>query len=58
MSTIANAKVEHNYNCYNGYFFGCLLYTAKDLMSIHLKFSEKIAYRILYRKETNKQYCY
>ena len=49
MSTIANAKVEHNYNCYNGYFFGCLLY---------LKFSEKIAYRILYRKETNKQYCY
>ena len=25
MSTIANAKVEHNYNCYNGYFFGCLL---------------------------------
>ena len=24
MSTIANAKVEHNYNCYNGYFFGCL----------------------------------
>ena len=26
MSTIANAKVEHNYNRYNGYFFGCLLY--------------------------------
>ena len=26
MSTIANAKVEHNYNCYNGYFFGCLPY--------------------------------
>ena len=25
MSTIANAKVAHNYNCYNGYFFGCLL---------------------------------
>ena len=25
MSTIANAKVEHNYNRYNGYFFGCLL---------------------------------
>ena len=24
MSTIANAKVAHNYNCYNGYFFGCL----------------------------------
>ena len=24
MSTIANAKVEHNYNRYNGYFFGCL----------------------------------
>ena len=25
MSTIANAKVAHNYNRYNGYFFGCLL---------------------------------
>lgn len=25
MSTIANAKVAHNYNCYNGYFIGCLL---------------------------------
>ena len=24
MSTIANAKVAHNYNRYNGYFFGCL----------------------------------
>ena len=24
MSTIANTKVEHNYNRYNGYFFGCL----------------------------------
>ena len=24
MSTIANAKVEHNYNRYNGDFFGCL----------------------------------
>ena len=27
MSTIANAKVEHNYNRYNGYFFGCLRIT-------------------------------
>ena len=26
MSTIANAKVAHNYNRYNGYFFGCLLF--------------------------------
>ena len=26
MSTIANAKVAHNYNRYNGYFFGCLPY--------------------------------
>ena len=26
MSTIANAKVEYNYNRYNGYFFGCLLF--------------------------------
>ena len=25
MSTIADAKVAHNHNCYNGYFFGCLL---------------------------------
>ena len=28
MSTIANAKVEHNYNRYNGYFFGCLRKTS------------------------------
>ena len=32
MSTIANAKVEHNYNCYNGYFFGCLLIKSKRLL--------------------------
>ena len=24
MSTIADAKVAHNYNCHNGYFLGCL----------------------------------
>ena len=33
MSTIANAKVEHNYNRYNGYFFGCLpfkIYMSKN----------------------------
>ena len=28
MSTIADAKVAHNYNCYNGYFFGGLRITA------------------------------
>ena len=35
MSTIANAKVEHNYNRYNGYFFGCLrlLVNEKTLMN-------------------------
>ena len=27
MSTIAHAKVAHNYNRYYGYFFGCLLPT-------------------------------
>ena len=26
MGTIANAKVTHYYNCYNGDFIGCLLY--------------------------------
>ena len=25
MGTIANAKITHYYNCYNGYFVGCLL---------------------------------
>ena len=29
MSTIANAKVAHNYNRYNGYFFGCLLFSKR-----------------------------
>ena len=26
MGTIANAKVTHYYNCYNGDFIGCLRY--------------------------------
>ena len=26
MGTIADAKFTHNYNCYNGYFIGCLLF--------------------------------
>ena len=26
MGTIADAKVAHNYNFYNGSFFGCLPY--------------------------------
>ena len=26
MGTIANAKVTHYYNCYNGDFIGCLLF--------------------------------
>lgn len=29
MSTIANAKVAHNYNRYNGYFFGCLQFNLR-----------------------------
>lgn len=36
MSTIANAKVEHNYNRYNGYFFGCLQ-TIPNYLPIALK---------------------
>ena len=27
MGTIANAKVTHYYNCYNGDFIGCLLFS-------------------------------
>ena len=33
MSTIANAKVAHNYNRYNGYFFGCLQLMNKSCFS-------------------------
>ena len=32
MGTIANAKVTHYYNCYNGDFIGCLLLKALDLL--------------------------
>ena len=41
MSTIANAKVEHNYNRYNGYFFGCLPYKIclKSFMPRLIKYS-------------------
>lgn len=30
MGTIANAKVTHYYNCYNGDFIGCLLCISED----------------------------
>ena len=32
MSTIANAKDAHNYNRYNGYFFGCLRFFLSNLL--------------------------
>ena len=32
MGTIANAKVTHYYNCYNGDFIGCLLLTVLFLL--------------------------
>lgn len=31
MGTIANAKVTHYYNCYNGDFIGCLPLTPKQI---------------------------
>ena len=36
MSTIANAKVAHNYNRYNGYFFGCLPYFFLPIENLRL----------------------
>ena len=45
MSTIANAKVEHNYNRYNGYFFGCL--------RISVSFVLYIPYYISFYKDSN-----
>ena len=35
MGTIANAKVTHYYNCYNGDFIGCLL--INDYYAINIK---------------------
>ena len=46
MSTIANAKVAHNYNRYNGYFFGCLRFTSvllKKCKDVFLIISSKIS---------------
>ena len=34
MGTIANAKVTHYYNCYNGDFIGCLHRTIKTVLYI------------------------
>ena len=31
MGTIANAKVTHYYNCYNGDFIGCLRLSFKSI---------------------------
>ena len=36
MGTIANAKVTHYYNCYNGDFIGCLLPTGWEWMIIKI----------------------
>ena len=33
MGTIADAKFTHNYNCYNGYFIGCLLLKRDRVLS-------------------------
>ena len=35
MGTIADAKFTHNYNCYNGYFIGCL--HRKDIKRLNSK---------------------
>ena len=35
MGTIANAKVTHYYNCYNGDFIGCLRISLKDYKKRH-----------------------
>ena len=32
MGTIANAKVTHYYNCYNGDFIGCLHFVQNDIL--------------------------
>ena len=36
MGTIANAKVTHYYNCYNGDFIGCLLLIKQKLKRVLL----------------------
>ena len=42
MGTIANAKVTHYYNCYNGDFIGCLHLFIKDYASFYYdNFEEK-----------------
>ena len=35
MGTIANAKVTHYYNCYNGDFIGCLLFSYFHAKVVH-----------------------
>ena len=44
MSTIADAKFAHNYNRYNGYFFGCL-----HRIKYRLKGKSPVEYRTLYQ---------
>ena len=38
MGTIANAKVTHYYNCYNGDFIGCLL--TPDLSQVPMEWEK------------------
>ena len=48
MGTIANAKVTHYYNCYNGDFIGCL--PGKKLLYLHIdmaKFLRFIGFMVL-----------
>ena len=34
MGTIANAKVTHYYNCYNGDFIGCLRISSRVIIKL------------------------
>ena len=47
MGTIANAKVTHYYNCYNGDFIGCLRYICTKMYKLACRGSslEKIRHR-------------
>ena len=37
MSTIAEAKVAHNYNWNNGYLFGCLQFNIRHKYNLGIK---------------------
>lgn len=58
MGTIANAKVTHYYNCYNGDFIGCLQISSSDFFKFPQSYHSYICTKSLSDISTGKAYLF